>query len=331
MQNDERRQALLKRAIEGRKESPWVPLPIEDATPPSSLPVDNKPPKKDVLTQGEKFQALLVLIVMGLLVHWVMSFAASWVQTCVDVVFGLLAIGTICAKTDEDHKNDRLTDLAESKKDEGSSSITSMDDYRRSQISTPSPSLRETPFLKGRSYDIDPYATKGASGKRSKPVSMINESRIDAMMVEEIRFNPMLQSLIATKLSIQNYTLSHVADSVWDNGRETDLLVVFSTPEAALLIENKITAPLSYGQAGDYRTRGELGMRRGDWRRFRTCIFAPRRWFERNRGAHSEFDVKMTYEEVADVLDRSGDRSAFKASMLRQAINKCEGRREKDR
>jgi hypothetical protein len=167
------------------------------------------------------------------------------------------------------------------------------------------------------------------SGHRDVPLSIVREREIDVMLTEEISCNPVAAAWFAERVGFPGAELSHVADSVWDAGRETDVLAVYANPSFALMIENKVAAPLSDGQSDHYRVRGELGVARDDWKMFTTCILAPLLWLEAipDHG----FDMAISYEEIADVIGTAGDaRARFRAGILLQAAARAKTRTADD-
>jgi hypothetical protein len=85
----------------------------------------------------------------------------------------------------------------------------------------------------------------------------------------------------------------------------------------AVLVENKVTAPLSLNQAEDYRKRGQAWVAEKRSAAYRTCIIAPATWL----GVHSQhgFDVAVSYEEIADKIAENEDpRSLWRADVFRQ-------------
>ena len=163
-----------------------------------------------------------------------------------------------------------------------------------------------------------------ASGLRSVPLSCVHEREIDVMLTEEVTCNPAIAAWFAARAGIEEAELSHAGDSVWDDERETDLLIVYGRPRTALLVENKITAPLSADQAEHYRVRGDLGVTRGDWDSYLTCIMAPAAWL--SAVPQHGFDIAIPYEEIAKAIGSADPRADFRRRMLLQGAARAQAR-----
>ncbi|RNJ44281.1 hypothetical protein B5V01_29875 [Mesorhizobium erdmanii] len=103
---------------------------------------------------------------------------------------------------------------------------------------------------------------------------------------------------------------------------ETDIEIVASgsAGSCAILIENKVRAPLMNRQFARYRMRGEAGVQAGQWTRFKVILMSPRSYFEALDAEHSSYiDANLSYEEVLDFL---GDypEFAFKRHVFESAI-----------
>jgi hypothetical protein len=94
--------------------------------------------------------------------------------------------------------------------------------------------------------------------------------------------------------------------SVFDNSHgETDVEIVLDVPSGrhALLIENKIDAPLMVKQFERYHRRGKLGMEQGSWAAYTVVLFSPRSYFDHLPSEHKSFvDLFVSYEEIIDFL-----------------------------
>lgn len=103
---------------------------------------------------------------------------------------------------------------------------------------------------------------------------------------------------------------------------ETDIEIVAesSAGRCAILIENKVRAPLMDRQFARYRMRGEAGVQRGQWTRFKVILMSPRHYFETLGSEHSaHIDVHISYEEVVEFLGGYPE-FAFKRHVFESAI-----------
>lgn len=106
---------------------------------------------------------------------------------------------------------------------------------------------------------------------------------------------------------------------------ESDIVFLFEATDGStqsILIENKVDAPPQPDQGGRYQQRGELGVQRGDWEEFRTCIIAPHRYL--GSAKHCEtYDAEISYEEIMEYFEERGvhdRRSAFRARVMKEGI-----------
>lgn len=161
------------------------------------------------------------------------------------------------------------------------------------------------------------------SGRRSFPLQSVREREVDLMMVEELTCEQPFAAWLAKECGLLTSRLDRAANSVWDLGRETDILAVFG--DEALLIENKISAPLSTGQAADYRIRGISGMGRGDWTSFMTVVMAPDAWLQGE--ADHGFDRSISYEQIAEAIRRlDAPRASYRVGLLEHGIARARRR-----
>lgn len=103
---------------------------------------------------------------------------------------------------------------------------------------------------------------------------------------------------------------------------ETDIEVVASgsNGSCAILIENKVRAPLMDRQFARYRMRGEAGVQAGKWGRFKVILMSPRSYFEALEAEHSShIDANLSYEEVVAFLSGYPE-FAFKQHVFESAI-----------
>jgi len=91
-----------------------------------------------------------------------------------------------------------------------------------------------------------------------------------------------------------------------------------------LLIEDKIDAIAQQEQASRYIERGNKGVANGDYDEYFLFVVAPKIYLDTNDEA-SKYPYCISYEEILRYFDSKDDnRSAFKASQIRQAIYKKE-------
>lgn len=127
-------------------------------------------------------------------------------------------------------------------------------------------------------------------------------------------------SIVGEAAPLQLVSLKH---SVADNSLgETDIEIVVRTETGlcALLIENKVRAVVMRRQFERYRLRGEAGIVKGKWSRFRVVLLCPAGYFAELEADHKQYiDGNMSYESVVEFL---GDEPAFafKRHVFKEAL-----------
>lgn len=104
----------------------------------------------------------------------------------------------------------------------------------------------------------------------------------------------------------------HVRRSVFDSSLgETDVEILVENEDGrhALLVENKIDAPVMPMQFERYQLRGRAGVADGRWTSFRVMLFCPKGYFSHLPDEHRRYvDVHLPYE---DVIAFAAERPAF--------------------
>lgn len=167
----------------------------------------------------------------------------------------------------------------------------------------------------------------------SRAIAKIYERDMDLVLIEEIESSAEFRSWLVARVFGQDCYLKHLGaqHSVVDSSnRESDVVFRFIADESgddavkAILIENKIDAIAQPNQGADYRTRGQAGVDRGDWREFKTCLMAPRQYRE-STSDWQNYDEVITYEEIlAFFASRKSrdERYAWKTRLVETAIFK---------
>ncbi|TBE93132.1 hypothetical protein ELG97_15045 [Rhizobium leguminosarum] len=103
---------------------------------------------------------------------------------------------------------------------------------------------------------------------------------------------------------------------------ETDIEFVVDSrgTKCAILIENKVRAPLMDRQFARYQMRGEAGISNGQWDRFKVILMSPRSYYDLLTEDHSShIDANLSYERIVDFLAPSAQH-AFKSHVFESAI-----------
>lgn len=154
------------------------------------------------------------------------------------------------------------------------------------------------------------------------------ERDIDLLLAEEFSVHPAFATwvLSKTKFAGQDAEVVDVHVSRADVQGESDLIVVFARPAGgrfALLIEDKLDAPLQPDQAKRYRQRAEKEVSLGMCADFEIILAAPRHYIEGYPGLDG-FDVKIAHEDIGAAiaeLDPS-PRGRYRANFVGTASTK---------
>ncbi len=152
------------------------------------------------------------------------------------------------------------------------------------------------------------------------------ERDIDLLLAEEFAVSPLFAAwfLGQTKFAGLHAFVLDAYVSKADATGESDLVVVYETPggdqRVALLIEDKVDAPLQLDQAKRYRLRAENEVRRGDYQAWETVLCSPQGYIAAHPEA-SGFDQHITYEAIAEFLRSTdaGTRALYRANFIASA------------
>ncbi len=153
----------------------------------------------------------------------------------------------------------------------------------------------------------------------------LRERDIDILLVEELTVNSDFVAWFCTQVNpeLKNATVVGVAQSLntkYDGETDIQLIVDSKIGRVGILIEDKIDALPQPNQAIRYKARGEAGLAAGRWSRFHTCLAATRKYIDGPYEA-AQYDARVSYEMMVTFFDAmEGSRAAFKAAMLREAI-----------
>jgi hypothetical protein len=151
------------------------------------------------------------------------------------------------------------------------------------------------------------------------------ERDIDLLLAEEFSVNTDFADWIKSKTALGR-RLATVADvfvSKSDNLGESDLIVLYEQPDTsrfALMIEDKVDAPLQPAQAARYRLRAQREVQLGFCAEFEVWLFAPRYYLDRCTSI-ADFDGALALEDIAEFLRRNDPppRKRYRAEFLETA------------
>lgn len=154
------------------------------------------------------------------------------------------------------------------------------------------------------------------------------ERDVDLLLAEELSVNPSFASWLKSRTEIAGVTatIAHVFVSKSDNLGESDLIAIYEHSEGqrfALMIEDKIDAPLQPQQAERYRLRAEREIKLGQCSTYAVILCAPRHYLDHSEGIGG-FDGTVSFEEIAAFL-RTGEpspRDLYRATFLETAATR---------
>ena len=154
------------------------------------------------------------------------------------------------------------------------------------------------------------------------------ERDIDLLLAEEFSVHPAFASWVLSKTKFAGHEAEvvdvHVSRA--DVQGESDLIVVFARPAGdrfALLIEDKLDAPLQPEQAERYRLRAEKEVSLGICADYEIILAAPRHYIEGYPGLDG-FDVKIAHEEIGAAIAKldPSPRGRYRADFIGTASTK---------
>ena len=159
------------------------------------------------------------------------------------------------------------------------------------------------------------------------PIERKYERDVDLLLAEEFALNPAFATSFKSLTKFANVP-AQVSDfwiSKGDNLGESDLIVVYQaddTKRFALLIEDKVDAPLQPDQAARYRLRADRDIALGVYGDYELLLCAPCHYIE----SHSDlagFDHLVPLEKIADMIrNHNGLRAEYRAHFLETAATK---------
>ena len=153
-------------------------------------------------------------------------------------------------------------------------------------------------------------------------IKSVSERDIDILLLEEFNSNLEFGSWFLSTLfpNEEESECMGAWHSVTDSKLgESDLIILYESG-LAILIENKIDAPVQPQQGSRYIERGEKGIKENLWKSFETCMVAPREYLERETDA-KKYSATLSYEGIDEWFSEiNNQRVDFKRMMLNEAI-----------
>lgn len=155
-------------------------------------------------------------------------------------------------------------------------------------------------------------------------VARVDEVVTDILVMDLLHSSPeFLQRVLELAGGVSPSEIVSIRRSVSDTSMgETDveLVVHLGSKRQAILIENKIRAPLMDRQFERYRMRGEAGKASGQWDDFCVFLMSPQSYFDELDTEQREFvDANLSYEMIVEFLADFSEH-AFKRHIFQSAI-----------
>jgi hypothetical protein len=153
------------------------------------------------------------------------------------------------------------------------------------------------------------------------------ERDVDLLLAEEFAINT---EFAAAFLGLTKFAGRHaVVDEFWvsksSNLGESDLIVVLKGADGdrfALLIEDKVDAPLQPDQAERYRLRADRDLAAGAYSDYEVMLCAPQHYID-SRSDLGGFDRLISLERIAAMLHQDGTlRGGYRARFLETAATR---------
>jgi hypothetical protein len=155
------------------------------------------------------------------------------------------------------------------------------------------------------------------------------ERDIDMLLAEEFSVSPAFAAwfLTNTRFSGVAARVLDVYVSKSDSTGESDLVIVFEEVNGnsrfALLIEDKIDAPLQPEQAARYQQRGQAESLRGDYGAYETILCSPKS-YPADQLKTELFDRFVSYEAISQFLNDHDQtpHGAYRAQFISSATSR---------
>ena len=164
---------------------------------------------------------------------------------------------------------------------------------------------------------------KNSPFDQHRTIHRVTEVMTDLAICELVGTEPAFATALLRECGVNDEgQIVSVRQSVHESSLgETDVELIYRVGNAniALLIENKIRAPIMPQQFARYRERGLEGATRGKFQHFKTLLAAPEHYIVSLPEEHRTFiDVPLSYEWILDHLE--GAHHAFKRHLFLHAI-----------
>jgi hypothetical protein len=160
----------------------------------------------------------------------------------------------------------------------------------------------------------------------------VQERDIDLLILEQVHISSPFVAWLAEKAGIVGASLKSARHSVSTDKGETDILLFLDTANGriALMIEDKIGAPMQPRQCERYHERGRALCEEGKAKGYRTLLCAPATYLHAVP-TEKDWHARLPLEEIADWFGQDLSPAAtWRRAILTMAASKIVRAREAD-
>lgn len=158
------------------------------------------------------------------------------------------------------------------------------------------------------------------------------ERDIDLLLIEQLHVSDEFAAKFNARIGLSGASVSTVRHSVYREHGETDvlLIVAIAGQRVAVMIEDKIGAPMQPEQCERYHLRGRALCEQGEVDRYTTVLFAPEGYLSGVDQA-KPWDFRVSFEEVRELITATAFPGwEWKQAVLTAAAGKQTRAREAD-
>lgn len=166
----------------------------------------------------------------------------------------------------------------------------------------------------------------------TSPPFAVQERDIDLLILEQAHVSPSFLAWLAERAGLTGAELERGQHSVYRDHGETDVLLILrvGADRVALMIEDKIGAPLQPRQGERYHERGRDLCTRGEADRYLTALCAPRSYLA-NVPSDAPWQVRLSFEDLeAWFAADPSPAAAWRRAILATAASKATRARQAD-
>ena len=141
--------------------------------------------------------------------------------------------------------------------------------------------------------------------KNALPFS-VQERDIDLLLIELFHICPEFSYQFMAQIGLTGAIIESAHRSVYSKHGETDVLVIVTHNEkrVAVMIEDKIGAPMQPKQCERYHLRGKALCDAKKADEYKTILFAPKNYLS-NVSGNENWDYRISFEDVANLISQN--------------------------